>query len=537
MPTILPDPTHLHLDHIRVDADVITLVVASKEERAPCPLCGQLAERAHSRYVRTLADLPWNGVAVRLQLTVRRYFCEVDDCNRRIFAERFPALTAPYARRTTRLKDVVELIGFALGGEAGARVLTALTMGASPDTLLRVMRHAALPDHGTPRVLGVDDVAFRRGKKYGTVLVDLERHCRVDLLPDRTAETLRQWLAAHPGVEVISRDRGGAYADGARRGAPDAVQIADRFHLLRNLHDAVERLVIRHRSALQQAMVEAPSIDESEPEPAPRELTRKEHEKEDRRARRLERCEQVMALYRTGTSIQGIMRETGLARRTIRTFIRADGFPERAPRAARPGIVTPYESYLQERLEAGCQNGQELWHELKERGYTGSAGPIYAWLTKHRTEPARVGRRRLGRQPKRCGERASLSPRQGAWLLQRQEADLDEDEQEQLHQLCVADDTLAAAHRLVQEFCRLVRARDQGAFNGWLQSVQESGIAELESFATGLCQDRAAVEAALRSAVSNGPVEGHVNKIKTIKRGMYGHANFDLLRQRVLHAG
>lgn len=143
----------------------------------------------------------------------------------------------------------------------------------------------------------------------------------------------------------------------------------------------------------------------------------------------------------------------------------------------------------------------------------------------------------MRRQPKRCGERETLSPRHGAWLLQRQEADLDAEEQEQLHQLCEADVTLAAAHHIVQEFCRLVRERDHGAFEAWLLAVQESGIAELESFATGLCQDRAAVEAALSSAVSNGPVEGHVNKIETIKRAMYGRANFDLLRQRVLHAG
>lgn len=364
MPTILPDPTHLHLDHIRLDAAVITLVVAGKDEHAPCPLCGQLADRVHSHYVRMLADLPWNGVAVRLQLTVRRFLCETETCRRRIFAERFPALAAPYARRTTRLTEVVKLIGFALGGEAGARVLAALTMGASPDTLLRVIRHAALPEHETPRVLGVDDFAFRRGKKYGTVLIDLERRCPIDLLPDRTAETLRQWLSTHPGVEIISRDRGTAYADAARRGAPEAIQVADRFHLLQNLHDALERLVVRHRSALSQATVEEPQTEESEtepvPEPVPRELTRKEQEKEDHRARRLERYEQVMALYRTGMSIQGIMRETGLARRTIRTFLRADGFPERAPRAPRAGILTPYEPYLQERLAAGCENGQEL---------------------------------------------------------------------------------------------------------------------------------------------------------------------------------
>jgi transposase len=373
--------------------------------------------------------------------------------------------------------------------------------------------------------------------------VDLERRCRLDLLPDRTAETLAAWLAAHPGVEVVSRDRGGAYAQGTRQGAPEAEQVADRFHLLRNLNDALERHLLHHRAALRQAAATRAEAEVSDavegqqevPEPSPR-RTRKGQEKDERRARRLARYEEVRAMRERGMSIQAICRALGLARRTVRTFLRVDEYPERAPRTCRPGILAPYEGYLRTRLTAGCENGQELWRELRARGYTGSASPVYAWLVSHRTQPATRGRPRLRGHPAGLAMPKTLSPRQGAWLLQRPQTDLDDEERTTLEQLCGQSEGVATAHQLAQEFGRLVRERDRVAFDLWLRRVEQSGLAELQSFAIGLCQDRAAVEAALSSEASNGQTEGQINRLKTIKRQMYGRAKFDLLRQRVLHA-
>lgn len=194
--------------------------------------------------------MPWNGVAVRLQLTVHRFFCTTEGCPRQIFAERLPTIAALHARHTVRLTQAFELIGFALGGEAGARVLAGLAMTVSPDTVLRLIRRALLPPRGTPRVLGIDDFAFRRGRRYGTILVDLERHCRVDLLPDRTAETVASWLRDHPGIEIVVRDRAEAYAGGVTQGTSSAVQVADRFHLVKNLSEALQDLFNRQRQHL-----------------------------------------------------------------------------------------------------------------------------------------------------------------------------------------------------------------------------------------------------------------------------------------------
>lgn len=246
-PTLLPDPTCLHLNLLDASETTITAVVTMTAEEAACPLCQRDSARIHSRYTRTVADLPWMGCAVRLELHIRRFFCPNPECTRQIFTERLPSVVAPYARRTTRLTDLFTLIGFALGGEAGKRLVAGMGLETSPDTLLRLIRAQPEEQAPTPRVLGVDDFSFCKRKSYGTILIDLERRVPIDLLPDREAATLKKWLEDHPGVEIISRDRGGSYADGARQGAPKARQGASRFHLLMNLSETMKTFFLEPR--------------------------------------------------------------------------------------------------------------------------------------------------------------------------------------------------------------------------------------------------------------------------------------------------
>jgi transposase len=529
--SLSPCPAEVQVERLIAQADHITLVVRAVRRAVPCPGCAQPSSRIHSYYERRLADLPWNGIPVEFRLRTRRFFCDAEDCARQIFTERLPETTATYARRTLRMEQALRWLALALGGEAGARTAQRLGLGISGDTLLRHLRRMARvqkPAPVAPRVLGMDDWAWRKGQRYGTILCDLERRRVVDLLPDRQSQTVIEWLRGHAPPEVISRDRAGAYAEAARLGAPHAVQVADRFHLLRNLREALEHVLARHTPVIEQASRQHPpgSVTHLPPATPDPTLTRSRQISRERRQRRFERYQQVIELHQRGHSGRAIASQLGLNRKTVRYWLRAGQFPERQV-TSRHSSVDRWLSYLEKRWAEGCHNRSQLWRELRAQEADCAAVTLRRWFR------VRLGVRGHPHQNSLSPPRKRPSPRQTSALLLGFVRNPSPSQQSFAQTLCALSPDIATTVELAKQFYRMMRERDTSAWQPWREAARQS---PLHHFVAQLQHDEAAVRAALTLPWSTGPVEGHIHRLKLIKRQMYGRAKLDLLRIRVLHA-
>jgi transposase len=440
-------------------------------------------------------------------------------------------------------------MGLALGGTAAACLSYQLGYPYSRNSFLRLIAGLPLPVFPTPKILGVDDFAFRKGHSYGTILVDLERHQPIALLPDRTAETLEGWLKEHPGVEILSRDRSKTYKSAMDRGAPDAIQVADRFHLLKNLEETLENFFKGQAQTLQKverALLQATLVSVSPPLKLPSELPLDpQSPKALNRTRRLEKYEQTHALRQQGYRIDDIAHHLGIGGCTVYTYLAAATFPQRQPtiRNFSSGL-SAYKPYLQQQWHLGCQQTKVLFQELQHQGYKGSY-PTVARFTQQlrRLEPSKPNPDSLndltdvpGRGPVPAVQKVlqkPLSARRAAWLVLRHPETLTPDEEKLLNQLAEQAE-LATAITLTQEFIQLVRQRLPEQLDDWLERSKDSAIKVFQSFAKGLKEDYDAVKNGLTLEVSNGPVEGQNNRLKMLKRQMFGRASLDLLAKRLI---
>jgi transposase len=522
----------------------LVLVAEPTREAVPCPKCGQLSRRQHSSYLRRPLDLPWRGHTVRLRVHSRRWFCDVPDCPRQIFAERFDGVLACYARRTDEATELLTAFALQAGGEGGARLAHKAGVPTSPDTLLRLLQMMSDPPVRTPRVLGVDDVALRRGRgvpRYGTLLVNLETHRPIDLLDERTAEVFANWLRQHPGVEIIVRDRAGAYAEGGKQGAPDAIQIADRFHLSANASAALDEVLRSSHRRVEHVISEVasepePTVVPSLPPAAPSGAQLRELEA---RSRRIARWQTVRQRHAAGATIRTIAKDLGMSRMTVRRLLQTPDPPRnRPPERPRPGGLTspslePYRSYLEARWQDGCSNIAQLHREVEALGYQGSRSLLYRVLVPWRgprppPDPA-TGRPRRGRAPR-------IRRFNVRWLCLRPPHQLDQHERDALQNVLENDDRIATGYQLLQRFRRLVVRKCARDLSQWLEDAHASGLRPFMSLARGIQSDLTAVLNGLTFDWSTGPVEGHVTRTKLYKRQGYGRASTHLLRRRIVAA-
>jgi transposase len=489
----------------------------ARAEAAVCPRCGQASARVHSVYQRRLADAPVGGHCVVIRLTVRRFFCASRDCPAVTFAEQIDGLTSRRARRTPPLARALAGIALALAGRAAARLAALLGLVASRSGLLRLIMALPVLAPGPVRVLGVDDFAFRRGRDYGTVLVNAETGEPVDLLRDRDADTFADWLREHPGTEIICRDRAGAYADGARQGAPQAIQVADRWHLYHNLAGHAEKTVARHRDCL--------TGPEPEHEPPASQQTAAAALAQRAAGGALashvrDRYEQVMALRAQGVSITAAAARTGLARQTVLRYCRADNAEELLAVIldGPPSPLDEHKPYLNQRWNEGATSARQLHAELRARGYRGSYPTVARYLQPFRqlaaAPPATPA-------PPKTRQLAS-------WIL-RDPATLDDEEKSKLAQIRDRCPHLDALARHVTEFAKILTGRHGHQLDDWIAAVEADDQPDLHSFARGLKHDYDAVVNGLTLPWNSGVVEGNVNRIKMLKRQTYGRASFPLL--------
>ncbi len=534
---------------IRAGSEDVVLVVHPEGTGARCPSCQTPSNSVHSSYVRHPDDLSSAGSAVKLAVLVRRFFCRNAQCPRRTFAERLPRLLSPQARRTRRLATAQCAVALAAGAEAGSRLLKPLAMPTSADTLLRLIRRVPLPAPRNSRVVGVDDWALRKGRTYGSILVGLEAHCVVNVLPDRSTPTLTAWLRRHPDIKVLSRDRSTEYARAAALGAPDAQQVADRWHLPLNGRQMAERWLEGAHSRLRAL----PGVTRVSVSPACRRTSfprthAEVRARQESRAKHVATYEEVRRRSLAGEPLARIHRALRLAPSTVRKYAAAEAFPELSARVPGPSILDPYLGYLTERHAAACENACALWREIRAQGFRGTSRQVHRWLQTRRTAPAHTRPRADSGGDWWSTGRSSdplAAPKQLAWLCVKTPSELTLDDAATLARIR-QDKEAARVMKLTQRFCEVVRAQGvtHGArprkscrtFEVWLGEARHCGVRAVETFAEGLKQDGEAVRAALTTPWSNAQSEGQITKLKLLKRQMYGRTSFDLLRRRVLLA-
>ena len=543
------------------DDETSVIVHASAQQTsASCPHCQHPSYSIHSYYSRLPQDLPISGKTVRLVLCVRRFRCQNAACPKRTFAERCPEILAPHAQRTKRLTASITPFSGEVSSEPAARLLRHMGVLVSSDTLLRLVKKTAEQPFSVPQALGVDDFAFRRSHSYGTLLVDLTNNRPVDVLPDRSADTLARWLRTHPGVHYVSRDRSPEYARGVSEGAPSAQQVVDRWHLMKNLREVLERVLGRVHETLKQRQL-ATGLP-VRPRAKRRRSKNEQMAAQMARLRREARYEDVVALYRQGVSIVRIAEDLHMSRTTVRKFVAAGAFPERASTLRSKSILDPYIPYLQQRLAEGPVNASQLWREVHKQGFSGGYKVVARWIQAQGWQ-LRKGRFSQARRMQEAFRQSSTpgatpvqehakpeqvkahphvtleapveSPRHLVWLLLRDPARLSEAEQQMLT-FIRQEPTVERAYWLAQNFIQMMHEHQPAELDTWINACTSSGIADLETFAVGLQKELSAIKAAFTLSYSTGPVEGQINRLKLIKRSMYNRGSFALLRRRTLYS-
>jgi transposase len=511
---LYPKALSLKVDDVEVDSGFV-FHLSSRTRRSVCPYCREASRSIHSRYQRSLSDLPCITHGTSIRVTVRRFRCRNVACSKQTFAERFEGLLVPYARYTNRLSKLFRQVGLKVGGEPGAKLLKAFSLTVSPDKLLKCMHDLKLAEQDCPKRIGIDDFAFRKGLTYGTLVVDLEQGKPVELLPSRDVDVVVNWLEQQPHLELVARDRSKEYALAISKGAPQVTQVLDRWHVLKNLREALEKDIGRHYADIK-LVFEAKGL-------LGKPIPRSKREREAQALvlkKRQEQYKQVHALNQQGVTIVQMCKRLGLSRPLVYSYLRASEVPTAKRNKRQKSSLDKFRPQLETRFREGRLTIKEVWRELGTMGYAGSYQPVRRWFFERRQLPDKL-----------MGLR--ISPRHFSSLFVKDEAKLSDKEKLILSTL----DTVSELRQLRTEAVRFRTAlleKEPDKMKAWLDSMTAAPFVSVRNFAVGLQREWAELKAACSSKYSNGPTEGAVNRLKLIKRQMYGRGSFELLRKRVL---
>jgi transposase len=538
----LPQFAAATVDSVELGGDLVTFRVRARAGDGACSRCRRRSSRVHARYQRQLADLPLGGRRVLVIAHIRRFKCLNRRCGQSTFSEQTPGLTTPFARRTPPLTGALVKVALALAGRPGSRLAAELAMPSCRDVLIRLIRAQPLPGAGRIEVLGVDDFAVRRGQSYNTILIDMDTHKPVDVLPDRESGTLAAWLRGHPEVGVVCRDRAGAYTDGIRTGAPQAIQVAGRFHLWKNLCEAAERTVAAHHHCLRAAAA-AHQVEPAVPEPpAPVPLPAAEPAALPGRTYRLAgrtraRYAAVHESLARGLSRSAVSRELNLDIQTVRRFANAACAEELLGKAEhRPTRLDPYIDLVNQRWNEGVTSAEAITADLRALGFKGDAQTVRRYLKPFRLPGASRSHPDPHRRNPAPAAPAVPKPRAISKALLTHPDHLTEDDALIVKNATAGCVHIERLHQHVRSFAKIMAQRRGQELPAWLEAAEADDLPELRSLAAGLRRDLAAVINGLTLEHSSGAVEGNVTRVKRLKRDGYGRANFDLLRAQILIA-
>lgn len=537
--SILHLPAGITITSVHPSATELVVRIACQTPRMPCPECHQPSPHIHGIYQRTVADLPCAGRNVLLILSVRKFFCRTPTCSHKIFTERLPGLVESYGRMTTRLIALLQALGLGAGGQLGRRLAERSGIATTPSTLLRQVMRLPAPVTRAVRVLGVDDGSWKKRFTYGTILVDLERRTILDVLADRESTTVEAWLKKHPEVELVVRDRGKDFAKAATAGAPQARQVVDRFHVVKNLSEGLAEILGHCRAEIRQGDATA-SQEEKTVEVRTRALptaatwqqctparVKKAHQA--RQASRDDRYRQMMALRAQGATQKEVAKRMGMSERAVRRWLKQGAAPTNERRFRRRSVFDPYAAYVLQRRQDGVHEAKQLYEEIQAQGFPGTVRIVQRFVQALRDTPEKITL-----APATGADR--FSSRTATWLFIRDPEHLTPTQQADLELICQRSETARKTYELTQQFMSMLRKLRGQDFETWLEAIEACQIPELRRFAHGLLRDTDAVIAGLTLPYSNGPVEAQVHKLKLVKRSMYGRAKLPLLRQRLLHA-